>query len=172
MLILFGIGLFLMMLFMSAMDKRFGDFMGMVFVLGMIGLAIVAVVCIAGAFIIPILFAIAVPIFLLWFVFWILTGIFKSPEQILAEKNANRVYTTAQELLTWRTDARHATKLSQDATIELQPRAARAFPMKRTHASYAKKPSVKKRPKATSLIMFAIILFLIIATIIHNFHQQ
>ncbi len=89
-LILFFIALFLLLIFMRSMDERLGDFMGMVVVLGIIGFAIVAVTVIAGAFIIPILLAIAVPVFLFWFVYWFLKQLFESSEHQLQKTNTRR----------------------------------------------------------------------------------
>jgi hypothetical protein len=85
--IFFFIALFLLMIFMRSMDERFGNFMGMIVVLGIVGFAIIAVTVIAGVVIIPILFAIAAPVFIFWFVYWFLKQLFESSEQQLRKTN-------------------------------------------------------------------------------------
>jgi fatty acid desaturase len=75
------------MIFMRSVDKRFGDFMGMLIVLALVGFAIVAVLVVAGWFIIPILLAISVPVFIAWFGYWLIRQIFESPETQRTKQN-------------------------------------------------------------------------------------
>jgi hypothetical protein len=87
--IIVGIACFGLMIFMKSMDNRFGDFMGMIAVLTLVGLASLAVIVIAGCFIIPILLAIAVPVFIAWFCFWLIRQLFESPKEQLGSKRGD-----------------------------------------------------------------------------------